>query len=95
MLSREQALDEARRQKEALLKIGGWRRFLFLLTASLAAAAAFGFQTEGWTLLGVVSAAAGAVSLALTLIVDLSIRNGHHNVERILESLQSTKECLR
>ena len=39
MLSRELALDEARKQKEALAKIGGWRRFLFLLTASLAALA--------------------------------------------------------
>ena len=94
MLNREQALDEARRQKEALVKIGGWRRFLFLLTASLAAAAVFGFQMEGWMFLGVVSAIAGAVSLALTFLVDLSIRNGHRNVERILESLQSTKERL-
>ncbi len=88
MLSRELALDEARKQKEALAKIGGWRRFLFLQTASLAALAVFGFQTEGWLILGVVPAVAGAVSLGLTFLVDLSIRNGHRNVERILESLR-------
>ena len=88
MLSRELALDEARKQKEALAKIGGWRRFLFLLTASLAALAVFGFQAEGWLILGVVPAVAGAVSLGLTFLVDLSIRNGHRNVERILESLR-------
>ena len=46
MLNREQALDEARKQKEALAKIGGWRRLLFLLAASLAALAVFGFQME-------------------------------------------------
>lgn len=43
MLSRELALDEARKQKEALAKIGGWRRTLFLITTSLAALAGFGF----------------------------------------------------
>lgn len=88
MLNREQALNEARMQKEALAKIGGWRRFLFLLAASLASLAVFGFQIEGGAVLGVVSAIAGAVSLALTFLVDLSIRNGHRNVERILESLR-------
>ena len=88
MLNRELALDEARKQKEALLKIGGWRRFLFLLTASLAAAAVFGFQMEGWLVLGVAAAIAAAVCFLLACIVDLSIRNGHRNVERILESLR-------
>ena len=89
MLSRELALDEARKQKEALAVIGGWRRFLFLLTASLAALAVFGFRTEGWLVLGIAAAIAGAVSLGLTFLVDLSIRNGHRNVEKILASLQS------
>lgn len=88
MLSRELALDEARKQKEALAVIGGWRRFLFSLAAFLAAAAVFGFRTEGWLIFGVVAAIAGAVSLGLAFIVDLSIRNGHRNVERILESLR-------
>lgn len=89
MLSRELALDEARKQKEVLGKIGGWRRFLFLLTASLAALAVFGFQMNGWLVLGVAAAIAGAVSFLLTCVVDLSIRNGRRNVEKILESLQS------
>lgn len=43
MQSRELALDEARKQKEALAKIGGWRRTLSLITASLATLAGFGF----------------------------------------------------
>lgn len=88
MLSRELALDEARKQKKALAELGGWRRFLFLLAASLAAVAVFGFQTKGWVILGAAAAAAAAVSLALAFLVDLSIRNGHRNVERILESLR-------
>lgn len=89
MLSRELALDEARKQKEALAKIGGWRRTLFLITASLAALAVFGFQMSGWLVLGVVAAVAAAVSFLLTCVVDLSIRNGRRNVEKILDSLQS------
>ena len=89
MLSRELAQDEARKQKEALAKIGGWRRTLFLITASLAALAVFGFQMSGWLVLGVVAAIAAAVSFLLTCVADLSIRNGRRNVEKILESLQS------
>lgn len=89
MLSRELALDEARKQKEALAKIGGWRRTLFLITASLAALAVFGFQMSGWLVLGVVAAIAAAVSFLLTCVVDLSVRNGRRNVEKILDSLQS------
>ena len=88
MLSRELALDEARKQKEALAEIGGWRRFLFLLSACLASLAILGFQMEGWLALGVFAAIAAAVSLGLTFLVDLSIRNGRRNVERILESLR-------
>lgn len=89
MLSRELALDEARKQKEALAKIGGWRRTLFLITASLAALAVFGFQMSGWVVLGVVAAIAAAVCFLLTCVVDLSIRNGRRNVEKILDTLQS------
>lgn len=89
MLSREQALDEARRQKEALRKIGGWRRCLFLLSASLFAVAVFGLTSGGaYFTLGVIAAVAAAVGVLLTCVVDLSIRNGHRNVERILKSLQ-------
>lgn len=90
MLSREQALDEARRQKEALARMGTWRRFLFLLAAALAAAAVFGLRMGGgWFVPGITAAVLGAGSLALAFLVDLSIRNGHRNVERILDSLQS------
>lgn len=89
MLNREQALDEARRQKEALAQIGSWRRFLFLLAASLAAAAVFGLMAGGGFFVpGVIAAAAAAASFLLTCVVDLSIRNGRRNVERILESLR-------
>lgn len=93
MLSRELALDEARKQKEALAKIGGWRRILFLLTASLTAAAVLLLKTGGgWFVPGVAAAVLGAASLALTLIVDLSIRNGHRNVDRILDSLRQERQ---
>lgn len=91
MLSREQALDEARRQKEALAKIGGWRRLLFLLTTSLLVVAVFGLKSGAVPFpLGVAAAIAAAVSFLLACVVDLSIRNGRRNVERILDSLQET-----
>ncbi len=89
MLTRPQALDEARKQKEALAVIGGWRRRLFAITASLFAVCVFGFTTEGWMVLGIVGAAGAAVGFLLTCVVDLSIRNGRRNVEKILDSLKS------
>ena len=90
MLNRAQALDEAQKQKEALAVIGGWRRFLFLMTAALATVAVFGLMTGGgFFVLGVIAAVFAVIGLILTFIVDLSIRNGHRNVERILDSLQS------
>ena len=85
MLNREQALDEARRQKEALEQIGGWRRFLFLLTALLLGVAVLGIKTGGAFFPAGIAA---AVSFVLTCIVDLSIRNGRRNVEKILDSLK-------
>jgi len=89
VLSQEQALDEARKQKDALAKIGGWRRRLFLLTASLLVLAVFGLRNSGVLfVVGVAAAIAAAVSFLLMCVVDLSIRNGHRNVKRILASLQ-------
>lgn len=92
MLNREQALDEARKQKAALETIGGWRRVLFITTATLLVLAVFGLRSSGVLfVLGIAAAIAAAVSCLTMFVVNLSIRNGHRNVERILASLQ-TKE---
>ena len=89
MLTREQAIDEARRQTEALTTIGIWRRVLFLVTSVFVVLAVFGIQGSGVVFgLGIAAAIAAAISGLAMFIVNLSIRNGHRNVERILESLQ-------
>jgi len=90
MLNREQALDEARKQKAALETIGGWRRVLFLVTTTLLVLAVFGLRQDGVLfVLGVAAAVGAAISCVAMFVVNLSIRNGHRNVERILASLQS------
>jgi len=90
MLTKRQALDEAQRQKEALAEIGIWRRNLFIMTSVFLVFAIFGVQGSGTVfVLGVCAAVLTAVSLILTFIVNLSIRNGRRNVERILESIGS------
>ena len=90
MLTREQALDEARRQKEALATIGTWRRVLFLVTSVFVVLAAFGLQGSGVVFgLGIAAVVAAVISGLAMFIVNLSIRNGHRNVERILASLNS------
>ena len=90
MLNREQALDEARKQKAALETIGGWRRILFIVTSALLVLAVFGLRQSGVLFVLVIAAAvAAAISCITMFVVNLSIRNGHRNVERILASLNS------
>ncbi|MBQ9346965.1 MAG: hypothetical protein IJT94_06430 [Oscillibacter sp.] len=90
MLTKEQLLDEAQKQKQALEVIGVWRRWLFSLTTVLLVLSAVGLQRSGAVfVLGVIAAVLTAVCFVLLLLVNLSIRNGHRNVERILDSLQS------
>ena len=86
MLSREQLLDEARQQKKALALMGRWRNALFVLTTCLLVLAVFGFRKGAVP--GVVAVVLAAVCFLLLLLVNLSIRNGHRNVERILDSIQ-------
>ncbi len=90
MLNRERALDEARKQKAALETIGGWRRILFAVTGVLLVLAVFGLRQSGALfVLGIAAAVAAVLSCVAMLAVDLSIRNGSRNVERILDSLRS------
>ncbi len=89
VLSKTQALEEAKLQKKALATMGAWRLALFILTTCLGVLAYFGIQTgEGWFVPGVIAAVLAGISLLLTLAVNLSIRNGHRNVEKILDSLK-------
>ena len=78
MLTKTQALDEAKRQKQALTSLGKWRRNLFVFTACI----------SGWVFgLGAAAAVVAGISFLLTLTVHLSIRNGVRNVEAILRTL--------
>ncbi len=89
ILSKTQAIEEAKLQKKALATMGTWRLALFILTACLAVLAFSGIQTgAGWFVPGVIAAVLAGITLLLAFIVNLSIRNGHRNVERILDSIQ-------
>ena len=89
MLTKEQLLDEARKQKQALSLMGRWRNWLFILTTCFMVVAAFGLQKNGPAfVLGIVAVVLAVLCFVLLLLVNLSIRNGHRNVERLLESLR-------
>lgn len=89
VLTKQQAIEEARLQKKALATMGAWRNILFLLTGCFAALAMFALQTGGaWFIPGIAAAVLAGISFLLMLIVNLSIRNGNHNVEKILASLK-------
>ena len=86
MLTKQQLLDEAQQQKKALAMMGRWRNGLFVLTTTLMVLAVFGFRKS--VVMGVVAVALAVVSFVLLLLVNLSIRNGHRNVEKILDSIR-------
>lgn len=89
MLTKEQLLDEARKQKQALAMMGRWRSGLFVLTTSLMVLAAFGLRKSGAAfVLGVTAVILAILCFVMLLLVNLSIRNGRRNVERILDSLR-------
>lgn len=89
VLTKNQAIEEARLQKRALATMGTWRRFLFLLTSCLVLLAVFAIKASGtWFVPGIVAAVLAGISFLLMLTVNLSIRNGNRNVERILASLK-------
>lgn len=89
MLTKQQLLDEAQKQKQALAVIGLWRRWLYGLTTVMLALSAFGLRHSGpLFILGIIAAVLTALCFVLLLLVNLSIRNGHRNVERILDSLR-------
>ena len=89
MLTKAQLLDEARKQKRALALMGRWRNWLFVLTTCFAVLTAFGLRQSGPLFaLGVACAVLTALCFLAALLVNLSIRNGHRNVERLLEALQ-------
>ena len=87
MLTKEQLLDEARKQKQALAVMGRWRSCLFVLTTLSLVLGVWGLQNA--FALGIAALTLAAVCFALMLLVNLSIRNGRRNVERILDSLKS------
>ncbi len=89
MLTKEQLLDEARKQKQALSIMGRWRNWLFILTTCFMVVAVFGLRKSGPAfVLGMIAVVLAILCFVLLLLVNLSIRNGHRNVERLLESLR-------
>lgn len=87
MLTKQELLDEAQKQKRALAVIGVWRNWLFVLTTLALVLGLWGLQHA--FALGIAALILAAVCFTLLLLVNLSIRNGHRNVERILDSLKS------
>lgn len=88
MLTKKQALDEAQKQKKALALMAKWRRNLFILTACFLMVSVYEITSAGNMVVGIVFSVLSAVSLIFSLVVNLAIRNGHRNVERILDSLK-------
>lgn len=92
MLTKQQALDEAQKQKDALAVIARWRRNLFICASLFLVIAVYGLSQGGSVFaLGVCGVILTVICVIAMFVVNLSIRNGRRNVERILQSLQSAQ----
>ena len=85
-----QLLEEARQQKEALAQLGGWRRNAMLASSCGAALAWWGLTGGGARFaFGIAGALLTLAGILCAAVIGLGIRNGHRNIERLLQAAES------
>ena len=87
--SKEQLLDEAKKQSEALKRISVWRTCFMVLSAVGVAIAYMGFAGSGHRMfVGIAGIALIFVGLIPAIICNMAIRAGRENVEKILNAVE-------
>lgn len=87
--SKEQLLDEAKKQSEALKRISVWRTCFMVLSAVGVAIAYMGFTGSGHRMfVGIAGIALIFVGLIPAIICNMAIRAGRENVEKILNAVE-------
>ena len=92
-LSKKELLEEAKKQSEALERIGRWRTYSMVLSAIGVVVAYMGFtgSAKYHIAIGAAGAAVILIGMAFAIICNLGIRTGRENVERILNAAEKKK----
>lgn len=88
-LSKKELLEEAKKQSEALARIGRWRMYAMVLSAIGVAVAYMGFTgSEHHIAVGVTGVVLILTGVVLAVIFNMVIRTGRDNIERILKAAE-------
>ena len=88
-LTKQELLEEAKKQSEALERISRWRTYAMVLSAIGVAAAYMGFTgNQNRIAIGVTGVVLIVVGVAFAVICNLGIRTGRDNVEKILNAAE-------
>ena len=92
-LSKQELLEEAKKQSEALERISRWRTYSMVLSAIGVVVAYMGFtgSAKYHIAIGAAGAAVILIGMAFAIICNLGIRTGRENVERILNAAEKKK----
>lgn len=89
-ISKEELLEEAKKQSEALGRISRWRTYLMVLSAIGVAVAYMGFSSSSphHIILGVAGIILILAGIVPAIICNMVIRTGRENVEKILNAAE-------
>ena len=88
-LTKQELLEEAKKQSEALERISRWRTYAMVLSAIGVAVAYMGFTGNQHRIaLGAAGIVLIVAGVAFAVICNLGIRTGRDNVEKILNAAE-------
>ena len=90
-LSKKELLEEAKKQSEMLERIGRWRTYALVLSATGVAVAYMGFTGSFHPVaVGVTGIVIIVAGVAFAVFCNFGIRTGRENVERILKAAENS-----
>ena len=90
-LSKKELLEEAKKQSEILERIGRWRTYALVLSATGVAVAYMGFTGSFHPVaVGVTGIVIIVAGVAFAVFCNFGIRTGRENVERILKAAENS-----
>ena len=90
-LSKKELLEEAKKQSEMLERIGRWRTYALVLSATGVAVAYMGFTGSFHPVaVGVTGIVIIVAGVAFAGFCNFGIRTGRENVERILKAAENS-----
>lgn len=91
-LEKDSLIVEAKMQTKALRKINGWKKLAIIVSTIGVAIAYAGFSTDPSRLfLGILGIFLALIGAAAAVIINLGLRNGRRNVEKIINVIENEK----